>query len=442
MDEALETPEAVGEPMPPPVVTAPASAGYSTGAILLHWAVAAAMLFQISLGWRLEERTPERFALFQLHKSVGITILLLTLARIGWRLTHRPPPSLVHGWEQQLARAVHVLFYALLLAIPLSGWLIVSTSRIDVPTLLFGIVPWPHLPVDAAARAGLHDAGESAHKLLAWLAVAAIGLHVAGALKHQLLDRDGTFARMAPGATRRFDWRLLLAIAGGIGAMGVAKAVMPASAPRAAAPAVAAVEAQPAATPAAASPVPVASPGAAPSPTPSATPGAAATRGEPARWAVQPGGRLGFAVQWNGKALAGSFGEWDSDISFDPAALDKSRVKVAIRTGSARTGEADADGALPEGDWLSATTFPTATFEASRFRNTGGNRYVAEGTLSLRGKTQPLSLNFTLDISGDTARMTGSATVDRVAYGVGWPATDEVGGEVRIDVSLTARRQG
>src|SRR5688572_32623680 len=90
------------------------------------------------------------FALYQLHKSVGITILLLSLARLAWRLTHRPPTPVEGGFQGFLAKAVHTLLYAFIILMPLTGWAVVSTSRIEVPTLLFGVVPWPHLPISNA----------------------------------------------------------------------------------------------------------------------------------------------------------------------------------------------------------------------------------------------------------------------------------------------------
>ncbi len=137
---------------------------YSAVAMLLHWLIAGLIVFNIALGWRMDgPRGPEAFAVFQLHKSIGITVLLLTVLRILWRLTHRAPdfPTSVQPWEQMLARAVHFLFYAFLLGMPLTGWLIVSASKTNIPTLLFQTIPWPHVPgvatLGAGAKAGVED---------------------------------------------------------------------------------------------------------------------------------------------------------------------------------------------------------------------------------------------------------------------------------------------
>lgn len=433
-----------------------ANARYSTGAIVLHWTIAFCMLLQLALGLTMGEgQSAASFARFQLHKSVGITILLLTLARIAWRLFVKPPAMIVGGWERTLAKIIHGIFYVLLLALPLTGWLIVSVSPTHIPTLLYGVVPWPHIPgfegISAAESKAIGGATGEIHEWLAWLAIVAILLHVAGALKHQLLDRDATFARMAPGAAKGFDWRLGLAGLGVIAAVLIGLFVTPAARvqPNAAveveepADEAEANAADPVPVPAVPGPEPVAN---ATAPAAEATPAeeaaqAAEAEGALADWRVQPGGRLGFTTTWSGSALTGSFTDWDADIAFGDAALDKSHVKVTIRTGSARTGQEQPDSTLPTDEWFATAAFPTATFEAAKFRKTGEGRYVADGTLTIRGKSRPLSLPFTLKIDGDTARMTGNATIDRTAYGVGFASTEEVPADVRIRVSLTAKRR-
>jgi cytochrome b561 len=130
--------------------------------------------------------------------------LLLSLGRLAWRLTHRPPPYApgVRGWQHRLASAVHVGFYVMLVAIPLTGWAAVSASPYNLPTLLWGVVPWPHLPglADLAptSKEPVADALGLSHEWLVRLTLAMLALHVAGALKHQLADRDGTLWRMLP----------------------------------------------------------------------------------------------------------------------------------------------------------------------------------------------------------------------------------------------------
>lgn len=181
---------------------------YSNVAIALHWLIAVMIIGQIAGGFYMHnlprEQAELKFELFQLHKSFGITVLLLTLFRIGWRLTHKPPalPVKMAGWEKLLARGAHLGFYALLLALPLVGWAVVSSSPLagSVQTYLFGVIHWPHLPFFEGVedRKGLsHDFGEL-HEYLAFTMIGLIGLHVAAALKHQLIDRDEVLSHMLP----------------------------------------------------------------------------------------------------------------------------------------------------------------------------------------------------------------------------------------------------
>ncbi|WP_293682831.1 cytochrome b, partial [uncultured Phenylobacterium sp.] len=165
---------------------------YSLLAIVLHWTIAALIILQVILAGRMEGRSLEAFAVVQFHKSIGITVLLLSLARLAWRLIHPPPPepATLARWERKLSTAVHWAFYAVMIGMPLTGWIIVSSSRIALPTLLFGTVPWPHIPglaeLAPAAREVWHEAAEAAHETIIKGAYVLIALHVAGALKHQL----------------------------------------------------------------------------------------------------------------------------------------------------------------------------------------------------------------------------------------------------------------
>jgi len=426
-------------------MTGARSRRYSTVAIGLHWLIAAAIVLQVILGWRMGgQPTPERFAVFQLHKSVGITILLLSLIRLGWRLANPPPPlpRNLPRWEARLSKIVHVGFYVVMIGMPLTGWLTVSTSRIAVPTLLYGTIPWPHLPVVSdlapAAKHLWNQIGGAAHETGAWLVYGLLALHVAGALKHQLFSRDeAILGRMAPGARpgRWLDPRLLaiLLAFGGVAAFG--SLVQP---PR---PAMAAAlaPAGPADPPAPATPA-VEIAAAAPTLTSTAAP---VESTDPVHWKVSPGSTLSFTTSWSGTPVEGRFDRWKADILFGPKALDRSKVTVTIDMGSAKTGDPQRDASLPAPDWFDSTSHPNAVFTASRFTQSGEGRYVAHGTLTLRGVTKPLDLPFQLKIDGANATMNARASLDRIAFGVGqgeFTATDQIPAKVGIRVQLRAQR--
>jgi cytochrome b561 len=179
---------------------------YSTVAIALHWTIAAAIALQIVLGWRIGDvEGVTRTAVLQLHKTIGVTILVLTVARLAWRLTNRPPPvdSSLTPIEKLASHWVHVAFYGLLLALPLTGWAMVSAQRIGAMKLLGGI-HWPDFPIITGLPGGVQDTLadllDKTHTALVWVMLAMLALHVLGALKHHYISRDPTVSRMAPGA--------------------------------------------------------------------------------------------------------------------------------------------------------------------------------------------------------------------------------------------------
>lgn len=415
---------------------------YSAVAIVLHWLIAAMIIFQVILAWRMNGRTPEGFALVQLHKSVGITILLLSLARLAWRLGHKPPPlpPAMPAWERWLAHVAHVGLYLIMIGMPITGWIMVSTSKIQVPTLLYGAIPWPHVPGLAhladPGRAAWNSFGETGHEALAWGAYILVALHVAGALKHQLFSRDEpVLAHMAPGA-RAGSWldpRLIVIVAVALAVIGAGYAIQPKP-----------PQSRPLPAPvASAEPEPPAPAEAVPS-TPAATPETTDAPVEPSVWALDRGSTLAFATSWGGSAIEGRFDRWTADIRFSPEALDKSKVAVSIDLASAVTGDPQRDQSMGGFDWFDVGSHPKATFTATRFEKTGADRYVAHGQLTLRGVSKPQRLPFTLKIEGDKARVSGVTTLDRTAFGVGqgeWTSTDQIPAEVKVSVNLTATRR-
>lgn len=180
---------------------------YGAVAIALHWLIALAVIVNIVIGLDfadLPNSDPDKFMLAQLHKSIGLTVLMLSLVRVGWRLVH-PVPPLPAGMSPVLrltARAVQVLLYLLIVIIPLSGWALVSSSPLGLPTLYFGWFSWPHIPFLAelprAAKMPLVREFATIHVFLAWSAIVLVPLHVAGALYHQFVRRDDVVARMLP----------------------------------------------------------------------------------------------------------------------------------------------------------------------------------------------------------------------------------------------------
>jgi polyisoprenoid-binding protein YceI len=164
----------------------------------------------------------------------------------------------------------------------------------------------------------------------------------------------------------------------------------------------------------------------------------------PSTWLVDKAtSSLAFSSSMGGEAFSGMFRRWDADIRFDPADLAHSSVAVTIDVASATTSNADRDQALPTAAFFDAPVFPRATYVARSFTATGPNRYRAAGVLTLRGVAKPLTLPFTLVITGPAARMSGRVAINRLAFGVGqneWKATTTLPAAVQLTISLNARR--
>lgn len=411
---------------------------YSALAMVLHWTIALLLLFQIGLGWALEDlpKGAVQFAGYQFHKSVGITILLLSVARLAVRLFKPRPAPVPDGKAQMLlASAVHFLLYAVMIVGPLTGWIIVSTAKVRLQTMLFGTLPWPDLPVGQ----GLHEPAEVLHGALGTVGIALIGLHVAGALYHHF-KREDVIGRMLPRAIRSHGAIGLagfVAIALGAGALvcglflSFPASKAPAAAPDASASAIATDLASDA-------PVEVASE------EPAAAASEAAAAAKASAWKLEKGGRLGFTAQYGAEAINGSFSRWDAMIVFDPEDLPGSSIRASIDLASVESGDSQRDDMLRSDSFFGTAAHPTAQFVSSSIRETGSGRYVANGTLSLHGQRKPLALRFALKIDGDKATASGNATLQRLAFGVGeaeWSATDQLKDAVDVTFSLKAVRQ-
>jgi cytochrome b561 len=173
---------------------------YGAVAQTLHWIVAALIVTQFVLAWTADDLPlgMHKLILLARHKSVGMTVLMLAVLRLGWRLGH-PPPPLPAGMaplEQRLAHATHAAFYVLLFAMPLTGWLMSSAKNYSVSW--FGLFTWPNLiGRDETAFAWLRGT----HTTLSWALLAIAVLHMLAALKHHFWNKDSVLKRMLPFTT-------------------------------------------------------------------------------------------------------------------------------------------------------------------------------------------------------------------------------------------------
>lgn len=175
----------------------PARRRYSGVAMTFHWVIAILVI----MNWRIAEAAenldgPVAGTVWNYHKAWGITILVLSLARLGWKLAHPGPPFPAHykPWERTLARSVHFTFYALLIGLPIGGWIANSLGGRTID--FFGLFTIPALPLgpDKELGGAIFDAHAAGGTFLLLL----IALHVVGAVKHLVIDRDGALFRMLP----------------------------------------------------------------------------------------------------------------------------------------------------------------------------------------------------------------------------------------------------
>jgi len=167
---------------------------YTRTAITLHWLIAALIICALSLGWIMTdlEVSPLRLRMFNWHKWVGVTILVLVIIRLLWRLTHRPPPMLpMPAWQRISANTVHGALYVLLLLQTFSGWIYSNAAGYQVVYL--GLIPLPNLVQKNKETA---DVLMERHEFLAWTLLIVVLLHVLAALKHHFVDGDTTLKRM------------------------------------------------------------------------------------------------------------------------------------------------------------------------------------------------------------------------------------------------------
>ena len=154
-----------------------------------------------------------------------------------------------------------------------------------------------------------------------------------------------------------------------------------------------------------------------------------------------PGSTLVFASNYQGETFTGKFGGFTTTLSFDPAQLATSKLDVAIQLAGTQTGNGDRDGTLVSADFFNVAKFAQARYTATKFRSLGGNQYAADGTLSLRGVSKPVTLTFTWT-PGAQPVLAGKATVKRLDFGVGggeWADTSTIPNEVAISTKVVLK---
>lgn len=380
---------------------------YSPVTKTLHWLTALLILSAFPLGllannapFATSDEIATKALLFSLHKTIGVTAFFTALVRILWALTQTPPADLHpdRKLETFAAHLVHWLLYISMLMVPLTGWINHAASTGFAP------IWWPFgqsLPLVPKSEtvSALFSAG---HWVFTKILLASVALHIAGALKHVFIDRDETLRRMLPGKTAATPAisrsRTHMLAAALIYSAAIALGVW---------------ISQPAFE--------------------TETEQLSAVSSD---WAVTDG-TIELTVSQFGSEVAGSFTDWTAQIAFDPATGSGS-TDVVVNISNLSLGSVSAQ-ALGS-DFFDAQNHPTAHFTAAIAPQ--GDHFAATGTLTIKGKEQPLTLPFTLDVQGNSATMHGEVTLNRLDFGIGASLPDETSLKfpVAIRVNLTATR--
>lgn len=402
------------------------TASYSLIARIIHWLTALIILGLLVVGTYMTtmDMSEQKLQFYNLHKSFGLLALALAFVRIVWHLIKKKPKSLpTHKkWEKILSHAVHGFLYLLLIAIPISGWVMSSAGDFNIK--FFSL----NMPDIVSKDENLFKLSHGVHEILAWVLLGLLVLHIAGALKHHVIDRDETLERMTWRRIGMIPVTVLVFLLAGVYGYVVLEAGLKKFGEQNSA---------------------IKTPIAGTSQAHEANNNenvAMPVDGVP-QWQIDSGkSNLTFQATQYGQTFDGSF-DFNGAIYFDPALLDKSKVKIEIDIASIKTGSEDRDSQARSEDWFNVTTYPKAVFEAAEF-TTGDrvNSYEARGTLSLRGVTMPIILPFTLVISDNdqgqrVANMSALLDLNRLDFGVGqgqWQKTDAISDKVTIDVNLLA----
>lgn len=379
-----------------------------------HWLTALLIFTAFPLGiiasdapFATGDEVAQKAWLFSLHKTVGVTIFFVALARILWALTQTKPQALHpdNKPETFAGEAVHWLLYISLVIVPLSGWLHHAASSGFAPILWPLGQSFPLVPKSEAVSAFF----AGGHFVFTKVLMVSLVLHVAGALKHRIIDKDNTLQRMLPGtpdiaalpAQNHSRLPMLAAFAVYAAAMALGASI------------------------------------------------GLAEHGDPdneneqtqlatvaSDWAVSEG-TVAITVSQFGNDVTGNFSDWTAAISFDPeTGTGTAEVNINITSLTLGSLSGQALGA----DFFDAATHPTATFSGAI--TPAGDGFTATGPLTIKGNAQPITLPFTLKITDNTAVMQGALTLERLDFGIGtnMPNEESLKFPVNVRIDLTANR--
>lgn len=372
---------------------------YSRVAIVLHWLTALLIIGMLAVGKymvSLAEDDSLRFALTQWHKSFGLTILALTLLRIVWRFTHKKPalPASMRGWERFAAHSSHILFYLLIIFLPLSGWLMVSASPLNITTYLFDWIRVPHLPAVASVsnKAELAEQFNQLHIYASTVLILLLLLHIGAAMRHQLVLKDNLMRRMLPDlADGSFMDGVRLVTGALIAVTGLLWLLMTAANYEKSTKEIADTQT---------------------SKIQSNT--SLIDQDDPSSWAPA---EVSYTVTVMRGSLTGTFEGARAHATIDQQNPANSTLRAVVDTASSFADSPQIDDALPGADWFDSSNFAQATFVSGNIATFSDGDYMVEGELTIRNISKQIS--FPMDVNLETKEASGEFSINRLDFSIG-----------------------
>lgn len=390
------------------------STDYSPVARLLHWLIAALILTQFVLAKLAEAAEHSDRLVFQLgllanHKSLGITILAFAIVRLMWRVFHRPPalPQSLARWQQKLSHISHFLLYALLFAIPVSGWIIASASAYGFSW--FNLIELPRL---VSQNTDLEHRAKDIHEFLSNLLLILVSVHILAALIHHFYYRDTILKRMSS------KFMLGVFLSAPVFLLFFLIPDSPSNASK------------------------------------RATSKQATTSDSTERSAVDE--TLLAIPSWNidysrsyirftgtqaGASFSGDWQDWNATIKIDPE-VTRGYIDVNILINSVNSNDSERDETIKAADWFDAAAYPKAHFQLTEIALTDNGKMTGSARLSIKSHTVETPFTFETRTNNAQKTLTGSARLDRFDYDLGlgeWQDTDWIGQYVDVNVYVVTQ---
>lgn len=362
---------------------------YSDVAIGLHWLIALLIIGLVAVGkfmTGLDSDEPLRFTLTQWHKSIGITVLLLSVVRLIWRFGHRPPahPRGRPPSQRRASELVHGLLYLCLFLVPISGWILVSVSPLNVETLLFDVIPWPHLEPFASYtdKAIQVERYADYHELAGNVLLVLMLGHIGAALKHQFINRDAIMRRMW--SLRGLGVGFFLPLVLGTGAVIAFASYL------------------------------------------------SFNKSAP----LQAGAStVGFEALVAGDATMGQFGDSTVTAVLDKSAVERSSIVALVNTAGTTSDNPQVQASLPGPEWFDVEAFPEARFASTSVSVNETGDFSITGQLTIKDVSTEISFPMSVIDENGQRFANGQFSIDRRDYNIGMDSqsSDEyVGFDVTI----------